>query len=143
MTERFITRRDFLMTAAMAAGATQLRGLPRSPVRVRLTMPSKAEGPQMPADFVGLSYEVQQLVDPSFFSSKNIGLIQAFKEVSPHGVLRLGGNTSEFGYWKPAPDSPEPAHPAIREVVGEPKAHYYPVTAEAVRNLSEFLHATG
>ena len=142
MTERFITRRDFLMTAAMAAGATQLRSLPKSPARVRLTMPAKAEGPQMPADFIGLSYEVQQLVDPSFFSSKNIGLIQAFKEVSPHGVLRLGGNTSEFGYWKPAPDSPEPAHPAIREVVGEPKAHYYPVTAEAVRNLSEFLHAS-
>src|SRR5690348_4714377 len=113
MRERSFKRRDFLMTAAMVACATQLHSLPKSSIQVRLTVPPKAEGPQMPADFVGLSYEVQQLVDPTFFSSRNIGLVHAFKEISPHGVLRLGGNTSEFGYWKPAPDSPEPVHPAI------------------------------
>jgi hypothetical protein len=31
----------------------------------------------------------------------------------------------------------------VREVVGEPKARYYAVTVEAVRNLAEFLQATG
>jgi hypothetical protein len=54
-----------------------------------------------------------------------------------------GGNTSEFAYWKPKPDSPEPEHPQVREVTGEPKARYYAVTVEAVRNLEEFLRATG
>jgi hypothetical protein len=97
----------------------------------------------MPLDFVGLSYEVQQLVDLNFFSTKNTGLIGAFREISSHGVLRLGGNSSEFAYWKPTPDSPEPPHPTVREVIGEPKANYYPVTTEAVRNLAEFLKATG
>jgi hypothetical protein len=97
----------------------------------------------MPIDFVGLSYEVQQLVDPSFFSAQNSGLIREFKALSSTGVLRLGGNTSEFAYWKPTPDSPEPEHPQVREVVGEPKARYYAVTVEAVRNLAEFLEATG
>jgi hypothetical protein len=97
----------------------------------------------MPIDFVGLSYEVQQLSDPSFFSAQNSGLIREFKVLSSTGVLRLGGNTSEFAYWKPKPDSSEPEHPQVREVVGEPKAHYYPVTPEAVRNLAEFLQATG
>jgi hypothetical protein len=97
----------------------------------------------MPIDFVGLSYEVQQLADPTFFSAQNSGLIRAFKELSSNGVLRLGGNTSEFAYWKPAPDSPEPEHPQVREVVGEPKAHYYAVTPDAVRNLAGFLKATG
>src|SRR5262249_26465273 len=66
-----------------------------------------------------------------------------FKELSPNGVLRLGGNTSEFGWWKPTPSSAEPEHSKTLEVVGEPKAEYYPVTAEAVRNLAEFLKATG
>jgi hypothetical protein len=28
----------------------------------------------MPVDFVGLSYEVQQLADPSFFSAQNSGV---------------------------------------------------------------------
>jgi len=97
----------------------------------------------MPGDFIGLSYEVQQLADPSFFSPQNSGLIREFKALSPTGVLRLGGNTSEFGYWKPTPDSLEPAHPQVREVAGEPKPRYYPVTVEAVRNLAEFLPATG
>ncbi len=97
----------------------------------------------MPADFIGLSYEVRQMTDPHFFSAANTGLIAQLKALGAHGVLRLGGNTSEFGYWKPAPDSPEPAHPATREVVGEPKAEYYAVTAEAVRNLADFLKETG
>jgi hypothetical protein len=97
----------------------------------------------MPADFVGLSYEVQQLTDPGFFSAKNTGLIRAFKALTPHGVLRLGGNTSEFAWWKPTPDFPQPEHPPTREVEGEPKAQYYAVTSEAVRNLAAFLKATG
>jgi hypothetical protein len=80
---------------------------------------------------------------PSFFSAGNAGLVRAFKELSPHGVLRLGGNTSEFAWWKPMPETPEPEHPQIREVAGEPKAQYYPVSAEAVRNLAAFLKATG
>ncbi|MGA9543709.1 MAG: hypothetical protein WBQ85_09075 [Candidatus Sulfotelmatobacter sp.] len=97
----------------------------------------------MPIDFVGLSYEVQQLADPTFFSAQNSGLIREFKALSSTGVLRLGGNTSEFAYWKPKPDSPEPEHPQVREVVGEPKARYYAVTPGAVRNLAEFLQAAG
>ena len=62
----------------------------------------------MPADFVGLSYEVQQLTDPTFFAASNLGLVRQFKALAPHGVLRLGGNTSEFAWWKAAPGSPEP-----------------------------------
>jgi hypothetical protein len=97
----------------------------------------------MPIEFVGLSYEVQQLKEPSFFSAQNSGLIRQFKALSSTGVLRLGGNTSEFAYWKPTADSPEPEHPEVREVVGEPKAQYYAVTTESVKNLAEFLQATG
>ena len=97
----------------------------------------------MPADFVGLSYEVQQLTSPDFFSGANAGLIRAFKALASNGVLRLGGNTSEFAWWKPTADSPEPEHPQIREVEGEPKAQYYAVTPEAVQNLGAFLNATG
>jgi hypothetical protein len=97
----------------------------------------------MPADFVGLSYEVQQLADPSFFTASNIGLIRQFKALTPRGVLRLGGNTGEFAWWKAAPGSPEPEHPQTRVVEGEPKPQYYAVTPDAVRNLADFLKATG
>ncbi len=138
-----LTRRRFLATTACAVAAARLHAHGQSRVQVSLSIPNEATGPRMPIDFVGLSYEVQQLVDPSFFSAQNSGLIREFKELSPTGVLRLGGNTSEFAYWKPTPDSPEPEHPQTREVVGEPKARYYAVTAEAITNLAEFLQATG
>ena len=119
-----ISRRRFLTTAAMSMAAARLRAQqpaqPPTRVQAAFEIPTEANGPEMPADFVGLSYEVQQLADPSFFSVKNTGLIRAFKEVSSHGVLRLGGNTSEFAWWKATPETPEPEHPHIREVVGEP-----------------------
>jgi len=138
-----LTRRRFLVTAACTVAAAHLHAQGQSKTRVVLAIPSDSIGPHMPIDFVGLSYEVQQLTDPSFFSAQNSGLIREFKALSSTGVLRLGGNTSEFAYWKPTPDSPEPEHPQVREVVGEPKAQYYAVTVEAVRNLAEFLRATG
>jgi hypothetical protein len=138
-----LTRRRFLATTACTIAAAHLHAQGQSKVRVALSIPREATGPRMPIDFVGLSYEVQQLADPSFFSAQNSGLIREFKALSSTGVLRLGGNTSEFAYWKPKPDSTEPEHPQVREVVGEPKAQYYAVTPEAVRNLAEFLQATG
>ena len=137
-----LTRRRFLATAACTMAAAGLHAQGQSKVRVALSIPGEATGPRMPIDFVGLSYEVQQLADPGFFSAQNSGLIRAFKALSSTGVLRLGGNTSEFAYWKAKPDSPEPEHPQVREVAGEPKAHYYAVTPEAVRNLAKFLQAT-
>ena len=138
-----LTRRRFLATAASNVAAALLHAQGQSKVRVALGIPEEATGPHMPSDFVGLSYEVQQLTDPSFFSAQNSGLIREFKALASTGVLRLGGNTSEFAYWKPKPDSPEPAHPQVREVTGEPKAQYYAVTVGAVKNLAEFLRATG
>jgi hypothetical protein len=136
-----ISRRRFLAAAAMSVAATRLRA--QGAAQMSLTIPAEANGPHMPEDYLGLSYEVQQLVDSTFFSPQNAGLIHEFKALSPHGVLRLGGNTSEFEWWKPTPDAKEPEHPQTREVAGEPKAQYYPVTSESVRNLAGFLQATG
>jgi len=137
------SRRQFLATSALSLAATRLRAQNRKQIQVNLVIPAEATGARMPADFVGLSYEVEELANPAFFSPKNAALIRAFKEISSRGVLRLGGNTGEFAWWRATPDSPEPVHPKTREVVGEPKASYYAVTPEAVRNLAAFLEATG
>jgi hypothetical protein len=140
------TRRSFLAATA-ATAALSLRGarlFAQGATSITVTLdPAATPLHHVPVDFIGLSYEVQQLVDPSFFSPKNTGLVRAFKQLTPNGVLRLGGNTSEFAWWKPTPSTPEPKHPVTRVVEGEPPAAYYPVTAEAVRNLAAFLHATG
>jgi len=134
------SRRQFLSSAAFTIAAARLTAQGTN-AHATLSIPAHATGPRVPADFIGLSYEVQQLVDLSFFSPANTGLVNSLKAISPNGVLRLGGNTSEFEYWKPTPDSPEPPHPVTRIVEGEPKPNYYAVTAESIRNLNAFLEA--
>ena len=138
-----ISRRRFVATAVLSLAATRLRAQRGAGAQVTLKVSTEAVGALMPADFVGLSYEVQQLTDPSFFSEGNVGLIRQFKALAPGGVLRLGGNTSEFAWWKATPGSSEPEHPQTRVVEGEPQRQYYAVTPEAVRNLAGFLKATG
>ena len=63
MTHRLFSRRDFLATAAIAAAAARVRGQ-QGTARATLAIPTSADGPEMPLDFVGLSYEVRQLTDP-------------------------------------------------------------------------------
>ncbi len=137
-------RRSFVATTALAAlAAARLRAQSTRVSQVTLQVPEHGTGPVMAADFLGLSYEVEQLADPTFFSPHNTALVKQFRALSPRGVLRTGGNTGEFGWFKATPDTPEPPHPKTREVPGEPIAEFYPVTAEAVRNLKAFLDATG
>ncbi len=138
-----MSRRRFIATAALSAAAARMKMYGQDAARVTLTVPRQAAGARIPDSFVGLSYEVQQLASPEFFSAKNAGLIAAFKRISTHGVLRLGGNTSEYATWKATANAPDPPRPETREVVGQPKAQYYAVTPESVRNLAGFLEATG
>src|SRR5262247_2303530 len=97
--DSMLTRRRFLATATCTLAAARLGAQGQGEVRVTLNVPAEVTGPHMPIDFVGLSYEVQQLTEPSFFSVQNSGLVREFKALSANGVLRLGGNTSEFAYW--------------------------------------------
>ena len=54
----------------------------------------------MPLDFTGLSYETGQLYNANFFSPQNTALIAAFRGLSDHGVLRLGGHLSNITPWE-------------------------------------------
>lgn len=64
-----ITRRSFLTSAAMSVATTSLRA--QVTAQVTLSIPTEADGPLMPLDYLGLSYEVQQLLDPTFSSGEN------------------------------------------------------------------------
>jgi hypothetical protein len=144
------SRRRFLRTSATASalGIPAVRALAQATAPATLAIHADQPGPTLPSNYVGLSYEIEQLSDPSFFSPENTGLIQQFRALSPNGVLRLGGNTSDVGWWKPTPDSPRPSLPpnvVLQTPEGErsPMDLAYAVTPEAVRNLRAFLDSTG
>jgi len=129
--ERFVImrRRKFLLyssTCALSAWAhAQLGPLANAsagqskPVDLRL---GPAQG-AVPGNFIGLSYETQQLSDPAFFCAENATLIALFRTLSRSGVLRLGGNTSANSWWKATPEAQAPVFTQARDGgVGEPSA---------------------
>jgi hypothetical protein len=145
MTRPFDRRRFLSRASATVVATAALPGLDafaQAPATLKLL--KDQPGAKVPENFVGLSYETQQLSDPTFFSAANTGLIAQFKALAPHGVLRLGGNTSDYGYWKPTPTSQAPPRAPRENKVGDPPPDlYYAVTPESVHNLRAFLDATG
>lgn len=138
-----LDRRRFLAVAV--AAATSLRTFAESTAQTcALTLYTDKPGPRVPPDFVGLSYEMQQITAADFFTSNNHELLAQFRSLAPTGMLRLGGNTSDSGYWLPTPDAPvpqrRPAHPFGS--VAHPDIPF-PVTPEALKRLRGFLDATG
>ncbi len=92
-------RREFVVGVASAAIASLGNTGESSAVAVRLSAPA-GDWPQMPADFLGLSYEMGQLYNPQFFSPQNEPLIKAFRGLNSSGVLRLGGHLSNITPWE-------------------------------------------
>ena len=146
-----IDRRRFLKSSAAVAALSSrpLFSLAQAaPNTAPLKLQPERNGALVPASFIGLSYEIEQLADPGFFSASNTGLIARFRELTANGVLRLGGNTSDVGWWKPTASSQQPALPANVVASVEPGTKpfqqlAYAVTPEAVKNLRAFLDATG
>lgn len=137
-------RRRFLITGIAAAAAMKSVAQSPEPYVAKLRLHADKTGFTIPENFVGLSYETQQLSDPSFFSPANHGLIAQLRALAPHGVLRLGGNTSDYGFFKASPQATPPPRPKRPYKVGDPNPNLiYDVTPEAVRNLRGFLDATG
>jgi hypothetical protein len=150
-----MNRRQFLVlslagTAKLAFAAPSTG--PR-PNKVLIGMGEETLG-LMPIDFTGLSYEAPQLYNPAYFSDANTSLVKAFRNLSPHGVLRLGGNLSDVTRWKgPNGDFPTPKQAAGIEYgktywewkLTDPSVQTNrdgAITAEAIRNLASFLRAT-
>lgn len=137
-----ISRRSFLLTSTAAAASirnfAQSGGSPSTAI---LTLRPELPLARVPKNFMGLSYEVQQLADPSFFSESNKELITLFHDLSPSGVLRLGGNTSDSAWWKGHPEETAPIPPPRTGT--RPGNAGFPIEPQAITNLRGFLNATG
>jgi hypothetical protein len=143
-----LSRREFCsLTAALGATAISTpHGLmaQQATLQLSLAIDPTTSLVKVPVDFMGLSYESGQLAYPDFFSAQNTALIEIFRALSPAGVLRLGGNLSEFTVWSET----EPATaPEAGGLVGPDPGHREPrtftITPLSIRNLKGFLDATG
>jgi hypothetical protein len=138
-----MNRRRFLGIAA-ACCASLTDWAQEMPYTATLDVPPEPLHLAVPENFAGLSYELMELNDAGCFSPENHALIEQFRLISSSGVLRLGGNTSDFSYWKPTPQSPmPPRRPAHAFGTSSMEDKPYPVTPEAINRLREFLDVTG
>jgi hypothetical protein len=142
-------RRTFLIRAGAVAAASAY-----SPVgwaqngpefAAELTLSEGHLPAPMPLTYNGLSYELAQLTDPQFFNAANRDLIAHFRLLSSHGVLRVGGNTSEFCWFQA--DAFTKA-PRLHVPPGKLEDNWMPhrlfaITPEAIDALAGFLQATG
>lgn len=146
-------RRAFLQSSLLASGSLLLSrgafaqmtaGADSGAVRVQLQIDPSQTGRTIRPDFTGLSYEQAQLANPTYFSGSSTQLAGFLRTLGRQGVLRIGGNTSEYTFWdrhaKPTAASMELAagpdtgqHPASRQVI----------TPDAIRNLKDFLDLCG
>lgn len=141
MPESLFTRRRFLQLAASASAVTALPAITRAEdsrsITGSLLVDDTTSLHTIPTDFTGLSYESAQLANPAFFSAANRQLIHLFRELSPCGVLRLGGGSSDYTTY-----STTAAHPPF-ETFGpdtSKTAKKGTVTSElALRHLRAFL----
>jgi hypothetical protein len=142
-------RRRFLLNASAAVAATASSSLLKAQlapsVSAELTLHEEPGAPWVPLTYTGLSYELAQLTDPTFFSAANHDLVAHFRLLSPHGILRTGGNTSEF-CWFQADASTEA--PKLRVPPGKLEENWMPhrlfaIKPEAIDALAGFLVATG
>src|SRR5579872_5227924 len=97
-------RRTFLRLSATGCAALHLPFVfagSNPSASVRLALRPDRLGNKIAEDFTGLSYESAQLGNPHFFSGENSDLAGFIQQLGKSGVLRIGGNTSEYCYWTP------------------------------------------
>ena len=159
-----MNRRDFIRLSAAASVAVLRRPLSFAEIvpnpSIRLTLRTDRLGNKIDDDFTGLSYESAQLGNPNFFSGDNTDLAGFMRRLGRSGVLRIGGNTSEYCYWTPNSEKQASA-PNVQSrrradkanpmgfglAVGPDTGHKAPapvnITSLAIRNLRAFLDACG
>jgi len=137
-----LDRRTLLVTGAAFAGTAAFAAPPH---KAHLSLNPSEPLNEIPLDYNGFSVEKSQLTDPLSFAAGNTSCVAMYRRLASDGVLRVGGNSSEFCWWKATPE----AQPPQIRTKGMGRAdnympqRFWPVTPKAVDNLRGFLDATG
>jgi hypothetical protein len=143
--EWMVNRRRFLLQAGVATALLGRRGFASATGQAEVTISDKPDGRVIPLDYTGLSYELSQLSEPGFFAAANHDLVAYFRLLSKNQVLRLGGNTSGFCWFRTDVSTEAPKLPVPP---GNLDANWMPhrlfeIVPEVIDNLGGFLEATG
>src|SRR5271170_1982077 len=123
-----LNRRAFLSgILGASAGAFPLNGqTPGKADLVRVVVQPQARLGRIAPDFMGLGYEISSVAERGLLSESNQAYVQFVRTLGTAGVIRIGGNTSDYASW--SPDGP---------AVSAPKGTV--VDGRSLTDLSTFL----
>ena len=121
-----ISRRSVLAASVLPFVPTPSRAANTVSIRLNAERPLRRISP----DFMGLGYEASSVAMPGLLSARNRSYVQLVRNLGRQGVIRVGGNVSDYSTYKA--DGPS---------VSLPKATV--LSAENIRQLKTFLDATG
>ena len=122
-----LSRRHFL---GAASALTVLPVPARAAAPVMITLDTNTVLGTIAQDYMGLGYEISSVAVPGLLSAKNQAYVRLVRQLGGQGVIRVGGNTSDFSSYE-----------ANGQAKSLPKGT---VTNEAnLRELRSFLDATG
>ena len=128
-----MNRRDCLKGIAAIVAASRLQSVyaaPSSRQTVEISLDLRRAGKHIAPQFMGLGYEISSVATNGLLHPGNHAYVQMVRTLSPKGVIRVGGNTSDYAAWSPH-----------GEPVAAPKATI--VDAQSLADLAGFLRATG
>jgi hypothetical protein len=113
------------LAARAAAAAEPSRGAP--PVlTVHVDQPLGAIAP----DFIGLGYEISSVATPGLLSPANRVYLQLLRTLGARGIVRVGGNTSDYAHYVPGGPAVASAKSTVIDTAG-------------LQELGGFLEASG
>src|ERR1700730_6720250 len=131
---KFLTQAVGLAATAVAqskfAGALQV---PSSDAEVQVTPDPARTLAVIPPDFMGLGYEISSVARRGLLSAQNAVYVQLVRTLGAEGVIRVGGNTSDYS-----------SYDETRQPLSSPEGKAGSVVNQAVlRDLGTFLDAAG
>jgi hypothetical protein len=128
-------RRDFIKGVSVVAGtaATSSGNAFREDLQAGLILDLSRTITTIPSDFIGLGYESSSVARRGLLSATNSVYTQLCRTLGSSGVIRIGGNTSDYA-----------SYSASAQPLSSPETGPGSVVNDVVlRDLGSFLEATG
>ena len=125
-------RRGLLIWGLLLCLGTKLLGGEEPLSHVTIQVDPKTVVSGIAPDFIGLGYETSAVAQSNYFSAQDTTLIHLYRNLSPHGLIRIGGNISDHTRY--VPDGTPEVHPEEGTSV---------INQASLIELGKFARATG
>jgi hypothetical protein len=103
-----------------------------TPASVTITVNPSVVISQISPDFIGFGYETAAAAQAGYFSDKDTTLVRLYRNLTPSGLIRIGGNVSDHAIYEPDSIS-----------IPEPQSKVTIVNHDNLVDLGSFARATG